>query len=80
MGEDIYQTKLTPDMIKRLIDEYNKEIKDLLNPNIFLLNNDIKDILEKIKELQSACPHEFENGYCNHCYLSEKDYKESKNG
>lgn len=65
--------KLTQSEIKEQIDNYNKIIESCFYPNKFTLNNDIVEITEKIKELQSVCEHQFENGYCIYCYKSEGD-------
>ena len=65
--------KLTQSEIKEQIDNYNKMIESCFYPNKFTLNNDIVEITEKVKELQSVCEHQFENGYCIYCYKSEGD-------
>ena len=65
--------KLTQSEIKEQIDNYNKIIESCFYPNKFTLNNDIVEITEKVKELQSVCEHQFENGYCIYCYKSEGD-------
>ena len=57
--------------INKLIDEYNKLIETYLQPNQFILNNQILEISQKIKDLQEMCTHQFEDGYCIFCYKEE---------
>ena len=64
--------KLTPQQIKKKIDDYNKQIEENFYPHKFTLNNEITEITNNIKALQAQCPHEFENGYCKFCYISEE--------
>ena len=54
--------------IKKLIQEKNDEIHSLLNPNIFTLNNQVRDLMEEIADLQNHCPHNFIDGYCD-CFF-----------
>jgi hypothetical protein len=57
--------------IKQKIDENNKIIETLLNPNMFTLNNVIKDLLIENGELQAQCTHNFVDGYCEYCQKEE---------
>lgn len=57
--------------IKEIIDNNNKIIRDLFSPNQFTLNNTVRELLEKNKELQAQCEHKFVDGYCEFCYLEE---------
>ena len=58
--------------IKTKIDENNRIIESLLNPNVYTLNNTVAELLEENKRLQAQCKHEFKEGYCIHCYFEEK--------
>ena len=57
--------------IKNKIDFLNKQNSELLNPNIFTLNNTIKDNLLEIDKLQQICKHDFQDGFCIYCYKQE---------
>lgn len=57
--------------IKEKIDTNNKIIERLLNPNMFTLNNTIKELLKENDELQAQCKHSFVDGYCEYCYMEE---------
>ena len=57
--------------IHNAIDTNNKIIKEALTPNIFLLNNTVRDAMKENEELQKKCGeigHKFEAGYCIFCY------------
>lgn len=58
--------------IKEKIDSNNKLIEDLMKPNMFVLNNTIKQLLQENADLQKNCSHEFEDGYCLYCYIDEE--------
>ena len=64
--------KLDLFIIKKRIDEYNKQIEELLSPDQFILNNKMVELTNKISELQNQCIHDFKDGYCKWCYKSEK--------
>lgn len=64
---------MTGKEIKNLIDEKNEEIHNLLNPNIFILNNFVRDLMEEIGELQKQCPHHYVDGYCEYCNSREEN-------
>ena len=57
--------------IKEKIDQNNKIIETLFNPNIFTLNNAVSELLKENDELQKQCTHNFVDGYCEYCYLEE---------
>ena len=61
--------------IHKKIDDNNRIIQNLFNPNSFVLNNTIKDLLKENEELQKQCNHEFEDGYCVYCYIEEPSCK-----
>lgn len=64
--------------IKQQIDENNKIIQDLFNPNAYILNNTIAQLLKENEQLQSQCPHFFENGYCKFCYKAQEEDTEEE--
>ena len=43
--------------IKSLIDERNNQIKEMMTPNFYALNNGIRELLKEVEELQKQCPH-----------------------
>ncbi len=57
--------------IKERIDQNNRIIESLFNPNIFTLNNTVKELLSENDALQHQCTHSFVDGYCEYCYLEE---------
>ena len=57
--------------IHNKIDANNKIIESVFSPNIFTLNNTVKDLLKENEELQKQCTHEFQEGYCIYCYKEE---------
>ena len=61
--------------IHEKIDRNNRIIQDLFNPNSFVLNNTIKDLLKENEELQNQCEHNFVDGYCEYCYKEEPSCK-----
>ena len=64
---------LTGEQIKTLIEANNQKIEEIMKPNQFVLNNMIKELLEDNARLQKQCPHDFEEGYCNFCFMRESD-------
>ncbi len=58
--------------IKEKIDENNRIIESLLQPNQFTLNNTIAELLNENRELQNQCKHDFQDGYCIYCYKEQE--------
>ena len=50
--------------IHERIERNNKIIEDCFSPNVFTLNNTVRDLLKENEELQKQCSHQFEEGYC----------------
>jgi hypothetical protein len=59
--------------IKKKIDENNNLIQMLFEPNRFVLNNKIRDLLKENEDLQKQCTHNFVDGYCEYCYMEEPE-------
>lgn len=59
--------------IKEKIDSNNAIIANILSPNIFTLNSTVANLLEENRKLQAQCQHNFVNGYCEYCYMEEKE-------
>ena len=59
--------------IKQRVDELMAEVKAAIAVNTFVLNPDIEEKMKEIKELQSTCTHEFDNGYCLYCYKADEE-------
>ena len=57
--------------IHERIKNNNKIIQDMFNPNQFVLNNTIKDLLKENESLQKQCRHVFVDGYCEFCFMEE---------
>lgn len=63
------ERKIKGMQIKSLIDERNNQLKEMMTPNFYTLNNGIREILAEIGELQKECPHEYDkDGFCIYCY------------
>lgn len=62
---------MTPLEIHKKVEFNNKLIQDMFNPNQFVLNNAVKDLLKENENLQKQCPHNFVNGYCEFCLMEE---------
>ena len=58
--------------IKERIDTNNKRIREIINPDEFVLNNIVRDLLVENSKLQEQCTHNFIDGYCEYCYKEEK--------
>ena len=53
---------MSPLEIHEKIKFNNKLIQDMFNPNQFVLNNAVRDLLKENENLQKQCPHHFVNG------------------
>jgi peptidoglycan hydrolase CwlO-like protein len=62
---------LTPEEIETEIKNLEKELEDVIMADIFVLNNKIANINDKITSLQEQCEHKYENGTCVHCHKVE---------
>lgn len=62
---------MTPLEIQQKIINNNALIQELMTPNIFTLNNAIRDLLKENAALQAQCPHMFVDGYCKYCMLED---------
>ena len=63
---------------KERIDQLNSQIKEMLSPSIFTLNNTILELQREIYDLQNSCNHKFHNGFCEYCYKKQEDKSEDK--
>lgn len=61
--------------IRDLINFNNKKIEELLDPATFVLQPEVQVLLKENDELRAQCSHEFENGICIYCGLSEDSLK-----
>lgn len=51
---------------------FNKErINQIYNPGIFVLQQEVADLMAEIDELQEQCQHEFKDGKCIYCDIEE---------
>ncbi len=64
--------KLTNLEIHERIDRNNKIIEDCFSPNVFTLNNTVRELLKENEELQHQCSHAFQDGYCIYCYKEKE--------
>ena len=58
--------------INSQINQNNDMIEKLLIAENFLLNSRVSELIEKNKELQSKCPHNYIAGFCEYCYKEEE--------
>lgn len=58
---------MTQKEIYEKINMNNNRIKDIMQPNIFTLNNTVSDLLKENRELQDQCQHEYEDDVCVWC-------------
>lgn len=60
--------------IKQKINENNIKLEELVTPGSFVLNKDIKEILEENKKLRNDCPHEYDSeNICIYCGSIKED-------
>lgn len=57
--------------IRQKINENNKRIETILRPDTFVLNEEVKALLDENRKLQQECEHRFENGVCVYCDKEE---------
>lgn len=69
---------MTGEQIKLRIEEINHQIREMIMPSFFTLNNGVPCLMDQIKDLQRECPHEWdEDGFCIYCnLLSSKEEDE----
>lgn len=63
--------KILSQKIRQKIDENNKRINSILRPDVFVLNEEVKELLDENRKLQQECKHCFENGVCIYCDKEE---------
>ena len=69
---------MTGEQIKLRIEEINHQIREMIMPSFYTLNNGVTILMNEIKDLQKECPHEWdENGFCIYCNLVKPE--EDKN-
>ena len=66
---------MTTEEIKQRILYNNAKIQELLDPSVFILQPEVQKLLEENEQLQSECPHIFENGTCIICGKAESSLK-----
>ena len=59
--------------IRQKIDDINFQIKEILNK--FVLTEEIKKLAREKGALQAICSHEFKDGFCIYCDVSEDEIK-----
>lgn len=69
---------MTGEQIKLRIEELNHQIREMIMPSFYTLNNGVGTLIDEIKSLQEKCPHEWdEDGCCIYCNLIKQE--EDKN-
>ena len=59
---------MTGEQIKLEIEQRNHQIREMILPSFYTLNNGVQALMDEIKDLQSQCPHEWdEDGFCVYC-------------
>lgn len=65
---------MTQQEIKETIDKNNRRIEAIFNPTVFMLDEEIKELLEINENLRKQCNHEYDsNGMCIYCYEKEEN-------
>ena len=59
------------EIIATKILENEKKIEEKFQASNFVLNTEIAELIKENDELQSQCPHTFENGSCIYCRKGE---------
>lgn len=57
--------------IRESIDANNTRIQELMDNCTFVLNPEIKHLLDENEKLQQKCRHEFVDGVCKYCDTME---------
>ena len=69
---------MTGEQIKLRIEEINHQIREMIMPSFYTLNNGVTVLMDEIKDLQKNCPHEWdEDCFCIYCNLIKPE--EDKN-
>ena len=63
--------KLTPEEIEINIHNLETELEEVIMADVFILNEKITNINNKIEEFQKQCEHKYENGMCVYCHKVE---------
>ena len=58
---------MTGKEIQDKINFNNKKIKESLDPSVFILQEEVAELLDENEKLRKICPHEFENNKCIYC-------------
>lgn len=58
---------MTGKEIQEKINFNNKKIGEALDPSIFVLQEEILDLMKENDRLREECPHKFENNKCIYC-------------
>lgn len=58
---------MTKEEIRNRVLYNNNQIKELLDPSVFILQPEVQQLMEDNEFLQSICDHEFVNGVCKIC-------------
>ena len=58
---------MTKEEIRNRVLYNNNQIKELLDPSVFILQPEVQQLMEDNELLQSICDHEFVNGVCEIC-------------
>lgn len=64
---------MTGEEIKKEIDNYNKQLAEVVEPIYFVLNEQTDKLLKKIEKLQSLCKHNCKGGVCIYCGIMEEE-------
>ena len=58
---------MTGKEIREKINFNNKRIGEALDPSVFVLQEEVLNLMKENDKLQSICPHEFEDNKCIYC-------------
>lgn len=53
------------------VDARMNKIRELITPEIFVLNKEVMKLKDEIRQYQKQCSHEFVDGKCKYCLKRE---------
>lgn len=60
--------------IRQEIQNNNEKIYSLLDPETFVLNSEVKRLMERNKQLRAICEHEYnQDGFCIYCNIKKEE-------
>lgn len=60
---------MTGEEIKKIIQFNNQKIESMLDPSTFVLQPEVKELLEENEKIRKQCSHVFKNNTCIYCQM-----------